>query len=151
LPLENELTNTIALRPKVLTVSPETGYEELNSVSSQYREKINTLKNLINKRLRFTSLFNLMPSLVPDNMWLSKLAFRNTIDQDKIELTLEGSVFLNDSNKEIDLVNNFVSNLKGELYFKKNFKDINIVSLDRGDFDGKYKTIFVIVCRNYKL
>lgn len=150
-PLENELTNTIALRPKVSTVNPETGYEELNSLSSQYREKINTLNNLIKKRLYFTSLFNLLPRLVPDNMWLSDLTLKNTIEQDKIELTLEGSVYLNDSNKEIDLVNNFVSNLTGELYFQKNFKDINIVSLDRNDSEGKYMTIFVIVCRNYKL
>ena len=150
-PLEKELTNTIALRPKVSTVNPETGYEELNSLSSQYSAKINILKNLIKKRLHFTSLFNLMPRLVPDNMWLSNLTLKNTIEEDKIELTLEGLVYLNDSNKEIELVNDFISYLNRESFFQMNFKDINIVSLDRKDRGGKYMTDFVIVCRNYKL
>jgi len=151
LPLEKELTNTITIRPKVATVSPEASYEELNGLSSSYKEKINILNKLVKKRLHFTSLFNLMPRLVPDNMWLSNLTLKNTIEEDKIELTLEGLVYLNDSNKEIELVNDFISYLNRESFFQMNFKDINIVSLDRKDRGGKYMTSFVIVCRNYKL
>ena len=59
--------------------------------------------------------------------------------------------YLDDSNKEFDLVNNFLSRLKDDEAFHEYFKEISIVSLNTEKFmEKKTATNFTISCRANK-
>jgi hypothetical protein len=150
LPLNKELMRIIGVRPQVSLVNPQANYEELTNLFSEYKERINTLDNLIKKQLRFTEVLDLVPRIIPEGAWLYNLYFNNQMEDSRIELKLEGRAYLGDSNKEIQLVNKFLSDLKQASLFTKYFKEINIVSLDRNPIGTDNITSFVISCTNYK-
>lgn len=145
LPIKKELNNIINLRPLVSTINPQASYEELSNINSEYNQKINALDNLIKKQLYFTQALNVLPRIIPEGMWLTDLSFRKGIDD--AELLLHGIAYSSDVNKEFELVNTFLSNLKTNSIFTKYFKDIAIVSVDQGLFKEKITANFVVSCR----
>jgi hypothetical protein len=62
-------------------------------------------------------------------------------------LNIQGYAYDQESDKQLQLVNNFLSNLKENNVFKKNFKSINIVSVDRAVVDKENVTSFSITCK----
>ncbi|MDO9573319.1 MAG: hypothetical protein Q7J37_05510, partial [Candidatus Omnitrophota bacterium] len=65
------------------------------------------------------------------------------------EVILEGEAYLGDSDKEFEVVSKFLSNLKSNRFFSKNFKEITITSVDRRVIGDESVAIFSIACRNY--
>jgi hypothetical protein len=144
-PLSKELKTVINMRPKTSLANPEAKYEELNNLASEYKRKLDALDEVVKKQLYVTEPLDTLPRILPADMRLVNFSFRK---QDKTaELTLEGIAFLGNSNKEFDLVNNFLSDLKNNAIFNKYFKAINIVSLDSRQIDRQTMTYFVISCR----
>lgn len=150
LPLKKELVNIRGVRPHVSGVNPDANYAELTNLFSGYREKINTLDSFVKKQLYVTELLDTIARLMPEGMWLENLSFKNKREEDKIELILEGMAYLDDSNREVELVNIFLSKLKGTPLFVEYFSETNITSLDRQQIEKDTMTHFVILCRNYK-
>lgn len=147
LPLEKDLKAALTLRPAVSTVNPEASYEELTSQDAEFKSKIVTLDNLIKNQLSLTLPLDVIPRLVPEGIWLEDLSFKR--EENSLELVLEGTAYLADSNKEFERVNAFLTNLKGDSIFARYFKEIAVVSLDRKPFRQKTVTKFIISCRNY--
>ena len=148
LPLKKELANIVSLRPKIAIGNPESSYEELDVLYSQYKERKNTLDYLFTKQKYLTSIFDSIPRLVPEGLWLESISIKNNEAGDNMVLTLEGVVYLEDSNEGIELVNNFLSNLKASSIFTQYFKEMSIVSLDSRQNEKGILTNFSISCGN---
>ena len=148
LPLKRELANKVSLRPKIAIGNPRSSYQELNALYSQYNERKNTLVNLFKKQKYFTSILDSIPRLVPEGLWLGSISIKNNEKENNIELNLEGTAYLENSNAGIELVNNFLSILKASSIFAQYFKEISIVSLDSRQDEKGIWTNFLISCRN---
>ena len=150
-PIKQEVENIINTRPKISAIILTGTSEELNNLYSNYKAKIAILENLTKRKIYLTKILGLIPRLMPENMWLSGLSFNSTREENRADLKFEGMVYLDDENKEINLLDNFLSNLKKDPIFTQYFKEINISSLDRKQI-GKYMaTSFVIFCHNENL
>ncbi len=145
LSLNKELQQIISRRPKVVSVNPEAGYEELLSVDSAYKTKLDTLNSLIKQKLCLTSPLNVIPRIIPEGIWLTNFSFHK--EDNQTELDLEGMAYLGDPSKEFDLVNSFLLKLRENPVFANYFKEINIVSVDTAQVEKTRATSFKISCR----
>ena len=148
LPLKKELQSIIGLRAPVSTVSSETSYKELINSYSAYKEKVNTLDSLIKKKLYLTSLLDVIPRILPDGIWLTNLSFEEKAEENKTKLILDGMSYLGDNNKELKLINSFLSDLKKDPLFVKYFKEIMVTSIDNKQIEKGTATHFVVSCQN---
>ncbi|MCM8801483.1 MAG: pilus assembly protein PilM [Candidatus Omnitrophica bacterium] len=122
------------------------GYEELATIESEYKRKINTLDRFVKPQIYVTRYLNIFARNIPDNVWLTDLSFKRT-DTDNIELNLKGYAFLEDSNKELELINTFILRLKSEPDFTRSFKEIYLSSVDTEVIRDLRVTKFVIQCK----
>jgi hypothetical protein len=146
--LRQELNSIMVKRTQVVTVSPEATYDELINVDTEYKNKLATVAELINKQLFVTLPFNVIPRAIPKGVWLTSFILTKK-PENKTDILLEGLIFLSDSDKEIETANKFISNLKEDADFNKYFKEINITSIDRRQFGTVTATNFVISCKTY--
>jgi len=144
-PLHKEIQDIISRRAKVKSVSTDAPYDALLGVNTKYKVKFDTLNNIVTKQLFATYPLNIIPGVLPDGMWLTRFSFIKG-DDGKIELTLDGVVYLNDPNKEIMEVNEFLSSLKENTTFKNYFSDIKVNSMDRSLTEKVMVTNFTILC-----
>ncbi len=145
LPIQNEINSAIASRPQTVTVKADVSYDELVNVDSQYQNKVKMLTDLVNKQLYLTGVFDTLPRIVPDGLWFTKMSIEKT--DDKVGLILEGMAYLADGDKEIQLVNKFLSSLKDSPSVSKFFKQMKIISVDQKQIDKLNITNFVISCQ----
>lgn len=149
LPVQKELNTIIAMRPQVSTVNPEASFEELTDIDSKYKEKIEALDNLIGKKLFLTEALDSIPRNIPEGLWLIDFAFRK--EEARLEqLTLRGIAYQADSDKELKLINIFLTNLKENPQFNKYFKEIDIVSIEHSRVRETSVSNFEISCRSRK-
>ncbi|MCX5710324.1 MAG: pilus assembly protein PilM [Candidatus Omnitrophica bacterium] len=144
-PLRKEIQAIVDKRAKVTSVSPDASYDALEGVNAKYKMKFDALNNIVIKQLFATYPLNIIPGALPEGMWLSRFNLVKG-DDGKAELTLEGVVYLNDPNKEIMEVNEFLSNLNGDATFSKYFNDIKVTSMDRRLTEKVMVTNFTILC-----
>ena len=143
--LHKELDRIVSLRVPVSTVNSQAPYEELNTIDSEYKRKLDTVDNLIKKELYLPEVLDILPRVLPNGVWLTRLSFKK--EEAKTELLLDGMVYLIDSDKEFATLNQFVTDLKANAQFSKYFKEINIDSLDTLH-SGNVMTIkFLVSCR----
>lgn len=147
LPPQIGLEIIINMRPAVSTVSADLSYEELIAINSTYKMKIETMDNIIKKRLYLTPQLDALPRVIPKGVWLVNLSFEKK--EEKTELILEGMAYLGDNEKELGLVNLFLSRLKENPAFAKYFKEISLVSTGRNQRKKISITTFRISCRDY--
>jgi len=145
LPVRNELAKIIGSRPKVENVDPEANYEDLKKIDSEYMNKIKSLDGLIKKQLYLTEMLDIIPRNIPEDMWLTDFSFQQ--EESKAELSLRGFVYLGDNDKELTLLNSFITKLKEVPAFSKYFKEIFLVSAERSAFQKITVTSFTILCR----
>lgn len=146
---QGEINKILKLRPQVSTVDPNQSFEELTNKESEYQRRLNDLNKLIKNQLYATKPLDIIPRVMPDGMWLRDFSFSSR-EEDRVELSLEGVIYLGDSNKEFTAVNLFVSNLKENPEFSDYFKNINIVSVESETLDKLNMTRFRISCKTYK-
>jgi hypothetical protein len=143
--LQKELENIRGLQPEVLTVNPKTDYQELTKIDSEYKKKIDTMDKFIRHQLYLTDQLDAIPRVMPENMWLTDFSF--TRKEDTVDLILRGIVYLGDNNRELELLNLFISRLKENTVLGKHFKEITIDSVDNIHLEKITATQFTIVCR----
>jgi hypothetical protein len=146
-PLEKELKKIIAMRPAVISsIKLDMGHDELVNINLDYKKKINALDELLRKKIYITELLDIMPRVTPRIIRLSELSLTKV--DNKMDLVLRGVVYLGDSKQEMDAVNNFLTELKGDLVFAKYFKEIILFSINHEQVLGKAMTTFVINGKN---
>jgi hypothetical protein len=143
-PLKQKLDETIAQRVSAGDVSPAAPLAELQVTSSEYKDKIKMLEDILKQEVYLTPQLSAIPSLLPKGAWLLDFSFKQ--DQQGVELLLKGQTFLDDRDKEFEAINTLSSNIKNTPVFSKMFNDINI-SFDRAK-SGEYDvTNFTIFCK----
>ncbi len=145
-PLKEEIMEIKNKRLKLSTVDINNDYRALTDLDSKYRNKVATINNLIKNQVYLTSPLNAIPKALPSGLWLNNFKFI----QDKsgaLELILEGQVYLEDNDKELEAVNIFLSNLNNDPVFSKYFKEMAINSIDRKTEFNKNSTVFMITCK----
>ncbi len=148
IPLKKELEKISAERPQVPGLKENMAYEDLTSASVEYHRKVDSVDRMLKEQVYLTKLLEAVARTKPEGIWLKNISYK------KEELTgsimLEGMAYLTDSDKEFNLVNKFLANLKENPTFTKYFKEMVIVSLDHSLFRGVTVTTFAINCRTSK-
>lgn len=148
LPMREELNAIKARRPKVSSVSTDEDSAILAARDKNLKKKLSNLDNLIKNQLYATYFLDIMPRVLPEGVWLTK--FNSTRKEDgRPEVNIEGEVYLGDNDREFEAVSIFLTNLKKNEFFAKNFKEISITSVDRKTVSERSVTVFSIVCKNY--
>ncbi|HTZ10930.1 MAG TPA: pilus assembly protein PilM [Candidatus Margulisiibacteriota bacterium] len=148
--LKRELSEVILARQGSGDVaSPDASYDGLVAIRDKYKNKLTELDNLVRNELLITEPLNVIPKAMPQGMWLNGVAFKKN-EENKAELILEGSVYLDNGDREFKSVNSFLNSLKSNPYFAARFNYINIVSLNRGSVEGYSVTNFLVSCRNFQ-
>jgi type IV pilus assembly protein PilM len=146
LPAQKKLLETISLRPKVVTVDKESSYEALVDKDNEYKAEIETFAKLIKQEFYNTMILEAIPSLLPKQAWLAFVGF--TKDESKAEFLIRGTIYLNDSQKEIELVHEFLAKLRHSPVLTKYFPQDNIVitAIDKTKLGALTSTDFIIAC-----
>ena len=147
-PVRQELNSIIDKRPKVDSVSSVEDYAVLSARDKNLKKRLNNLDSLIKDQLYATYFLDIIPRALPEGTWLTRLTSTRKEDN-RPELILEGQAYLGDSDKEFEAVSTFLSNLKSNQFFSKNYKEITITSVDRKAILDKSVAVFSILCRNY--
>jgi len=146
IPLKKALNQLLAARPALTNVNPAATAQELEKINADYKDKTSVMEHFINRRIYITHQLDVIPRAIPEGVWLTDFDYKEF--ENKIELELRGLARVGDSDKELKLINKFLSNLKANPAFTKNFKEANIVVIDRAVADGKASgTNFDILAR----
>ncbi|MGE5197016.1 MAG: pilus assembly protein PilM [Deltaproteobacteria bacterium] len=146
-PLKKEMSDLLNMRPKVTTVNPDSTYEELEGSDLEYKKKMQAMDNIVKQQMYVTEELDAIPRLVPDGIWMTDFSLRK--DDNILELNIKGLAYAENSDKELKLVNTFLSNIKESPLFSKDFKEMTISSIDRIQLENFSATSFVVICRSY--
>ncbi len=144
IPLQIELKSIRAAQPKIAGVTGNETLSTITGVEQQLSHKINVLDKVVKNRFYLSEALEIIPRYLPKGAWLTSFSF-NTV-HDGWEFKFEGSVYLNDPDREFAAVNDIVLGLKNEPKFGKYFKDINVVSMERTQLAELEVTKFAILC-----
>ncbi len=147
LPVQKKLLATISLRPRVVTVDKESSYEALVEKDNEYKAELEAFAKITKQEFYNTEILNVLPSLFPKEIWLTQLSFKK--DDLSAEFLIRGTLYLDDSQREIELVHQFLANLKNSPVVKKYFppSNIAITSIEKGKIGELVSSDFTIVCR----
>ncbi len=149
IPLQKEIRDIIDKRPKSAITDPNSSYDSLFKTSTDYQNKIKELNALVKRGVYITEQIDALPRLVPNGMWLTNFYFYQD-GMNRREIILRGSVYLEDNEKELQLVNKFLGLLKQSPKFERYTKNMHIISVGRSTYDKVAMTNFEISCRDYK-
>lgn len=150
LPLKKELKDIIDIRPAIRDAGPEAALEELKGIDADYKMRIEAITNALNKQVYFTELLDAIPRITPKGIQLASLSIENRDGQ--IQLSLDGAIYLANSDDELSRVKTFVEHLKENPAFNKySLKEVSLDSVDHPNKDASTTlTHFIISCRDLK-
>ena len=146
-PVQDELALIKNKRVKISSIVND-NFEELSAVNFKYRKKISTLDKLVKNQMYATYPLDAIPRALPEGAWLTSFNLSQKKDGSQ-ELILNGYVYLDNSEKEFDSVNVFLTNLKKDSVFANYFQEMVINSIDRKTVRSKSVAVFTIVCKNF--
>jgi len=149
MPLNKKYSELLDLRPKVSVVNSEATYDELIGINDAFKDDFEVAKGIIFSPFFLTDILNAIPESIPGGMWLTDFTFHMEKDNN-LMLQLNGIIYLDDADKELESVNTFVVNLDENKEFNKYFDEVNILSVERGTFEQTAATIFTISCEKRK-
>jgi hypothetical protein len=144
-PVKVELDSVLGKRPQVATVKAELSLDELKAIDRTYNEKVRAITDILKKRIFITGQLDSVPRVIPEGLWLSGFNFKKS--DVNFVLTITGSCYLADVDKERETVTKFKNDLKDNPQFSK-FTSINFLSLERGQLGRVTLSNFVIECRS---
>jgi hypothetical protein len=144
-PVQAALNSVRSSRPQVRAIKSDIGLKELKGIDAKYRESIKAITEILNKRVFITGQLDSIPRIMADGLWLRDFNFKKS-DSDFV-MTIRGSCYLADPDKERDAITRFKNNLKGNPNFSK-FSKIDCTSMERGQLNKASLTNFVIECRS---
>jgi hypothetical protein len=145
-PLQKSLDDILAQRPQVKLIKGEVQYNDLTALSAKLQDKVKSLDGVLKKQIYLTEELNAIPKHIPSGMWLTSFVFSNDPASGNVKLVLQGMVYLGDSDKELEAVNTFLSNLKDDSYFSLHFKKINIDAVEDAQLEKTKVTRFSMGC-----
>lgn len=99
--------------------------DDINQNMTDLRKKLATISDLTTKKaMLWSQKLNILSDSLPKGIWLNKISWTNNA------LTIEGNAY-SKLHDEITIVGNFVSNLKRDANFSKDFLSIELNSVNR--------------------
>lgn len=144
-PVQTELDSILGSRTPESNSKSSLSLDELNAVGSEHKGEIKVISEILSKRMFVTRQLDTLPRVIPEGLWLNDFNFRK--DGRGLILTINGSCYMADNDKERKVINKFFNDLKENPNFNRDFKEINILSLDQGRWNNVTVTTFVIECR----
>ncbi|MDD5513368.1 MAG: pilus assembly protein PilM [Candidatus Omnitrophica bacterium] len=147
-PVRNDVRTLISLRPKIKSAEPSASLDKLQKTDADYKNKIKLLNDLITQQPYLTGPMEAVARSIPEDVWITDFSFVEGVKQDKSELRLQGFVYAEDSDRELGLVNTFITQLKESKEFSQFFKEARILSVEKQQLGQVQVSSFVISCRN---
>ncbi|MBN1913913.1 MAG: pilus assembly protein PilM [Candidatus Omnitrophica bacterium] len=146
-PLQKRLKAASENKPQVSIAPIEGDYNLLSGAYNNYGSRIRAIRDVLKEQLYVSDLLGSIPAILPEDIWLMEFSFQRR--DAHADLVLRGVSYAGDSNKELEIINIFISGLKADPVFSAYFKNIDIDSLDRRQlYDSKLSaTNFTIVCK----
>ncbi len=120
--------------------------DELRGLIADFNKRISTYKE-IKARRSVTPEFSAIGRLLPGGAWMDNLDMQYNEADNSISLSIKGSVYSEESENQINLVNKFLENLKNDAQFSRSFKSIELNFANQGS-SGEFRiTNFEINCR----
>jgi Tfp pilus assembly protein PilN len=96
----------------------------LGTQIKDFKKKMSTITDVTSKKaMDWSRKLNTISDAIPKGLWLTRISLESS-------LLIEGSVVSKNQN-EIMIVGNFVSNLKSDAAFMKNFEGLEVNSIKR--------------------
>ncbi len=128
LPFLNKLSS-LKKQIKYLEIGwPYTSNEDLERIQDKYQNKFNSIEKTLKRRETITQWLNSIPKLIPNGLWVSSIDIKRS--QDKMNLKVTGKVYLKNESKEIQAIDEFVTNLNKSADFNKFFNEIEMGRLN---------------------
>jgi hypothetical protein len=125
-------------------------YSDLETLKVKLTKRLSTFQRIISARSYLTTKFNELPRILPDGLWLTGISSEEMKEKEGKKFSkifkLRGVVFLGDSAKELDSINNLVSKLNESQVFSKDFRNIKLDSVSRDKLGETPVTLFEITC-----
>ncbi len=140
-PLINELDRLNKERPKVEIKIASGTLSDLERFKAEFENKKRFLKAVIESRSFFTPRINELPSIVPENIWLSELIYEERAKKgepaksDK-SLNLKGYILADPNSSDVELANKFMAGLRQSGIFSKGLERAELVSVKKTEIDG---------------
>jgi len=133
----------------------EKEYQDFSAQTLRQKTIQLKLTNKQNSAIRFrsnmASLLSLLPTLLPQGVWLDifNIDYKDSLNGDggletKIHVGAKGYSYAEDLSKQINLVENFVKNLKNNEYLKQRIVNFKLNTVNKGDLQGFPVTLFQV-------
>jgi Tfp pilus assembly PilM family ATPase len=146
---KEKLEQAISLRPKISIPISSFSFSEVEQTREELTKKVFSLASIIDERTLWTPKFNELPKMTPPGLWLTELNISESLLKDnKVSrfLSIKGMAYDEDPVREIGMITKFVSNLKENESFSRDFRQIKLDSMASGKMEGRPVKIFSISC-----
>ncbi len=148
--MRNKLNNLKSQMKQSELVTDLMSYSDLETLKVKLTKRLSTFQRIISARSYLTTKFNELPRILPDGLWLTGISSEEMKEKEGKKFSkifkLRGVVFLGDSAKELDSINNLVSKLNESQVFSKDFRNIKLDSVSRDKLGETPVTLFEITC-----
>ncbi len=149
-PLRNELNLIVSKTPKVEASMKNYDIDRLENIKNGMKKKIYTLGNLISHRTYITAKLDSLPDLLPQNVWLRGLDFKERVDEKDVskiirELTIDGYCAIDEDTRPKNVINDFLRVLERSLAVNSGMSVAKVVSIERDKFEGEEVSSFKIL------
>lgn len=149
-PLTKELDRTLSERPKAGISIKDSSIKALERMKNKMEARKNLLEKIIGTRTYFTDRLVGLAEVVPDNIWLTDVDFKEEISRKDVskltrQLSIKGYCLVDKGANETDVINNFLIDLKESGLIEKGMKKADIVSVERTELYGEKIANFEIV------
>jgi len=128
LPFLNKL-NGLNKEIKYLQINwPYTTNEDLEKIQDKYQSKFKVIEKTMSRRYSITPWVNSIPKLLSNGLWVSKIDIGRS--KGSVTLNISGKVYLKNESKEIQAIDEFVTNLKKSADFNNVFQEIEMGRLN---------------------
>ena len=115
--------------------------DSINQEIKDLREKLNAVADITSKKaISWSQKFNILSDVMPKGVWIRKINWNNNV------LNIEGSA-VSKLHDEITIIGNFISNLKREENFAKDFLSIDLGSVNRSKKGAIEVVDFIITAK----
>jgi len=121
----------------------------LENLKNEELKIITTLRSSVDQRIYLTDKLNAINTSLPKGAWITAMDAKNLIES-KMQLIINGNVFLKDSTQQIDTATQFLKNLKQNKVFMEGFNRCKLGNIKKDKIDAYEVTSYSIDCGGRK-
>ena len=157
----------IANEVKNLEVKPKE-IEELKSEKAALEKKIKLIDDLSSRKFYYYEKLNLLTQLIPDGVWITQISSKKMSSSaipsrsrrmrrvqttteaseagEGVSFTINGKSIADRIEEEVELIDNFIENLKNSEEFSKDFVEIKLNNIAKSTVGGRDIMTFDLIC-----